>query len=165
MTLTQKQMLLIVQFLLILFSLNGPVAAKESTLHKGKHTASNETRTKSGLDRSGHARKGKVSYYSHKFYEKKMANGKPMKPHSNVAASKTLPLGTKAKVTNLKTGKSAIVVIEDRGPYIKDRIIDVSPQTAEKIDLKDKGVAPVEVKPLEIPKNDDIKPDESKSKK
>lgn len=105
-------------------------------------------------------RKGKASYYGAQFAGKKMASGKPMNPRSNVAASKTLPLGTKAKVTNLKTGKSAEVVIEDRGPYVEGRIIDVSPKTAEKLDLKKDGTAPVEVKPLHVPKGaDGAKPD------
>lgn len=103
------------------------------------------------LDHSGKARKGKASYYGRQFYRKKMANGKPLNPDKHVAASKTLPLGTVAKVTNLKTGKSDIVTIEDRGPYVKGRIVDVSPKAAEKIDLKKDGVAPVEVKPLVVP--------------
>lgn len=89
-----------------------------------------------------------------------MASGKTMNPRRNVAASKTLPIGTKAKVTNIKTGKSDVVTIEDRGPYAKGRIIDVSPQTADKLGLKKDGVAPVEVKPLEVPNQEgDVKPD------
>lgn len=103
------------------------------------------------LDRSGKARKGKASYYSKKFYRKKMASGKPLNPNKAVAASKTLPLGTVAKVTNLKTGKSEVVTIEDRGPYIKGRTIDVTPKTADKLGIKKEGVAPVEVKPLVVP--------------
>ncbi|MGZ3158631.1 MAG: septal ring lytic transglycosylase RlpA family protein [Burkholderiaceae bacterium] len=106
------------------------------------------------LDRTGKARKGKASYYGREFYGKKMANGKPMNPQSNVAASKTLPLGTKAEVTNLETGKSAVVDVQDRGPYAKGRIVDVSPKVAEKLDIKEKGVAPVEVKPIAIPPED-----------
>lgn len=105
------------------------------------------------LDRSKKTRKGKASYYGHKFYGKRMAGGEAMDPRSNAAASKTLPIGTKAKVTNLETGKSDVVVIKDRGPYIKGRIIDVSPKTAEKLDLKEDGVATVKVTPLEVPKN------------
>ncbi|MBC7859684.1 MAG: septal ring lytic transglycosylase RlpA family protein [Burkholderiaceae bacterium] len=99
--------------------------------------------------------KGKASYYGAKFAGKKMASGEPMNPRSNVAASKTLPLGTKAKVTNLKTGKSAEVVIKDRGPYVDGRIIDVSPKTAEKLDLKKDGTAPVAMQPLHVPKRAD----------
>ena len=106
---------------------------------------------KSGTDRSGKARHGKASYYGREFYGKKMANGKPMNPQSNVAASKTLPLGTKAKVTNLETGKNAVVDIQDRGPYVKGRIVDLSPKVAQELDIKEKGVAPVKVEPLVIP--------------
>ena len=106
---------------------------------------------KPNLDRTGKVRKGKASYYGRQFYRKKMANGKHLNPDKHVAASKTLPLGTVAKVTNLNNGKSDVVTIEDRGPYVKGRIVDVSPKAAEKIDLKKDGVAPVEVKPLVVP--------------
>jgi rare lipoprotein A len=58
------------------------------------------------LDRSGKPRKGKASYYGQKFYSKKMADGTSMNPQSDSAASKTLPLGTKARVTNLENGKN-----------------------------------------------------------
>jgi rare lipoprotein A len=109
----------------------------------------------SGTDRSGKPRHGKASYYGREFYGKKMANGKKMNPQSNVAASKTLPLGTKAKVTNLDTGKSAVVDIQDRGPYVKGRIVDLSPKVAEELEIKDKGVAPVRVDPLVIPPKDE----------
>lgn len=89
-----------------------------------------------------------------------MANGKRMNPHGNNAASRTLPLGTKAKVTNLETGRSAVVSIEDRGPYVKGRIVDLSPSTAREIGLeKHEGVAPVEVAPVLVPQPDgSIKP-------
>jgi rare lipoprotein A len=106
------------------------------------------------LDRSGKARKGKASYYGRKFYSKKMADGSHMDPQSNAAASKTLPLGTKARVTNLENGSSEVVEIRDRGPYVKDRIVDVSPKTADKLGLKEDGTAPVEVKPLDVPQPD-----------
>jgi rare lipoprotein A len=75
-----------------------------------------------------------------------------MNPHSNNAASRTLPLGTVAKVTNVETGKSAVVKIEDRGPYIKGRIVDLSPSTARKIGITGRiGVAKVEVAPMVVP--------------
>lgn len=102
-------------------------------------------------DRSGKSRKGKASYYAKKFAHKKMADGSPMNPHADVAASKTLPLGTTAQVTNLENGKSAVVEIRDRGPYEKGRIVDLSPKTAEKLDMTQQGVAQVEVKPLALP--------------
>jgi len=98
---------------------------------------------------------GKASIYANKFAGRKMANGRPMDPRDDNAASKTLPLGTKALVRNLDTGRSAVVTIEDRGPYVPGRIVDLSPATAEQIGLTRKeGLAPVEVVPLHIPGKD-----------
>ena len=81
-----------------------------------------------------------------------MADGTPMRPQGNNAASRTLPLGTTALVTNLKTGRAAVVTIRDRGPYVKGRIVDLSPATAQKIGLDRKeGLTNVEVAPIEVP--------------
>ena len=104
------------------------------------------------LDLSGRTRLGKASFYAQKFSGRKMADGTPMQPQSNNAASKTLPLGTTAKVTNLETGRSAVVTIRDRGPYIRGRIVDLSPSTAKEIGIDHKkGVAKVEVAPIIVP--------------
>ena len=102
--------------------------------------------------RAAHAKRqvGKASFYGREFFGRKMANGRRMDPNADNAASRTLPLGTKARVTNLETGRSSVVTIEDRGPYVDGRIVDLSPATAEKIGLQRKqGLAPVEVVPLE----------------
>ena len=107
------------------------------------------------LDRSGNKRLGKGSFYAQKFSGRKMAEGTTMEPQSNNAASKTLPLGTTAKVTNLETGQSAVVTIRDRGPYIQGRIVDLSPSTAKEIGINHKnGVARVEVAPILVPLGD-----------
>ena len=107
------------------------------------------------LDRSGRRRVGTASVYAHRFAGKKMADGTPMDPHDDNAASKTLPLGTDARVTNLETGQSAHVTIQDRGPYVKGRIVDLSPSTARKIGIMPKeGVAKVEVAPIAVPQPD-----------
>jgi rare lipoprotein A len=104
------------------------------------------------LDLSGRTRRGKASFYAQKFSGRKMADGTAMQPQSNNAASKTLPLGTTAKVTNLETGRSAVVTIRDRGPYIRGRIVDLSPSTAKAIGIDHKkGVAKVEVAPILVP--------------
>ena len=141
----------IARLLMCLLFLNDWALAAQSSVSAAMPADSKAAKKPAAIDRSGRSRKGNASYYGREFYRKKMANGKRMNPHSNVAASKTLPLGTKAKVTNLETGKSEVVNIGDRGPYVKGRIIDVSPATAEKLDLKKDGTAPVEVKPLELP--------------
>jgi rare lipoprotein A len=103
-------------------------------------------------DRSARKRVGNASYYARQFFGRPMADGARMNPHGNNAASRTLPLGTVAKVTNLTTGRSAIVKIEDRGPYIKGRIVDLSPSTARKIGITPHiGVAKVVVAPITVP--------------
>jgi rare lipoprotein A len=107
------------------------------------------------LDRSGSKRFGKASYYANFFAGRKMADGNVMDPQTNNAASRTLPLGTTAKVTNLKTGKSAVVTIQDRGPYVDGRIVDLSPATARQIGItKREGIAKVEVAPISVPMPD-----------
>lgn len=110
---------------------------------------------KSGLGHSGRKQKGKASYYSRKFSGKKMADGTPMNPESNAAASRTLPLGTRARVTNLRNGKSAVVEIRDRGPYVPGRSIDVTPRTARELGMTRQGVAQVEITPLQVPQPED----------
>ena len=107
------------------------------------------------LDRSGQKRTGKASFYANHYSGKTMADGTPMRLYSNNAASITLPLGTTARVTNVETGRSAIVTIRDRGPYVRGRIVDLSPATARKIGLNHKqGLAKVEVAPLTVPLSD-----------
>ena len=78
-----------------------------------------------------------------------------MRPQGDNAASLSLPLGTTALVTNLNTGRAALVTIRDRGPYVKGRIVDLSPATARKIGIGSReGLAPVEVAPIEVPLGD-----------
>ena len=103
-------------------------------------------------DLTGSTRLGKASFYASSFYRRKMADGNRMDPHGSNAASKTLPLGTTARVTNLETGQSAIVHIEDRGPYVKGRQVDLSPATARDIGITHRmGVATVKVAPITVP--------------
>jgi rare lipoprotein A len=110
---------------------------------------------KKPLDRSGGRRFGKASFYANFFAGKKMADGKIMDPQTNNAASRTLPLGTTARVTNLKTGQSAVVTIQDRGPFVDGRIVDLSPATAQKIGItRREGIAKVEVAPIALPMPD-----------
>jgi peptidoglycan lytic transglycosylase len=107
---------------------------------------------KPAVDRSGKKRIGKASFYADRFGGRKMADGKIFRLHDSNAASRTLPLGTTAKVTNLETGQSAVVTIQDRGPYVDGRIVDLSPGTARTIGLsKRQGVTKVEVTPITVP--------------
>jgi rare lipoprotein A len=103
-------------------------------------------------DLSGRKRVGVASFYARRFAGRTMADGTPMDPNGANAASRTLPLGTVARVTNLESGRSAIVHIQDRGPYVGGRIVDLSPATAREIGLtRDQGLATVEVAPIVVP--------------
>ena len=104
------------------------------------------------VDLTASPRVGNASFYAKEFFGRKMADGSPMNPRGNNAASKTLPLGTTAEVTNLETGRSALVTIEDRGPFVPGRIVDLSPATARQIGLSARqGVAKVKVTPIAVP--------------
>lgn len=100
------------------------------------------------------AQTGTASYYGPEFAGRSTASGEPHDPRDITAASRTLPLGTKARVTHKETGRSVAVEVNDRGPHAKGRILDVSPKAAERLGMKDDGVAPVEVQPLAAPKPD-----------
>jgi rare lipoprotein A len=103
-------------------------------------------------DLSGRTRFGVASFYARMFVHRKMANGARMNPQGDNAASKTLPLGTTAEVTNLATGQRAVVSIQDRGPYVHGRIVDLSPATARAIGItRDAGTANVKVSPIQVP--------------
>ncbi|HEX2542452.1 MAG TPA: septal ring lytic transglycosylase RlpA family protein [Caldimonas sp.] len=129
-----------------------PAAARGAERPGGDAGARETPAARPALDRSGRKRVGVASVYARKLHGRTMADGTRMDVRDDNAASKTLPLGTQARVTNLETGKSATVTIQDRGPYVKGRIVDLSPATAEKIGITPKeGVAPVEVRPLALP--------------
>lgn len=93
---------------------------------------------------------GKASYYGPEFAGRTMANGRRFDPRSNSVAHRTLPLGTTVLVTNLGNGRAATATVEDRGPFVRGRIIDLSPRLAEHLGMKQEGVAPVEVVPVEL---------------
>jgi len=114
-------------------------------------------------DLSGRKRRGIASFYAQRFAGRLMADGTRMDPQGDNAASKTLPLGTTARVTNLATGKSAVVTIKDRGPYVQGRIVDLSPETARQVGItRDQGLAKVEVEPIAVPlPNGDVKQGEA----
>lgn len=111
-------------------------------------------------DRSGRKQAGKASFYAPSFQGKTMADGRRFNHAGQAAASKTLPLGTVAKVTNTETGKTAEVTVQDRGPYVDGRTIDLSKSSAQQIGLDSRaGVAPVVVAPIAVPQPDgSVKP-------
>jgi rare lipoprotein A len=89
---------------------------------------------------------GKASFYADKFAGRKTANGETFRQNKKTAAHKTLPFGTRVKVKNLANGRSIKVRINDRGPFVTGRIIDLSKKAAKKLDIVKTGVANVEIK-------------------
>ncbi len=92
--------------------------------------------------------KGNASWYGPDFHGKVTSNGEKYNMHSMTAAHKTLPMNTIVKVTNLRNGKSTVVRINDRGPFVATRIIDLSKSAAKEIDMIGTGTAPVSIKIL-----------------
>ena len=106
-------------------------------------------------DPSGRLQVGKASVYSSRFQGRQMANGERFRHAGSDAASRTLPIGTQARVTNLQTGQTALVTVKDRGPFVDGRTVDVSRATAAQIGITRKdGVAPVVVAPVAVPQAD-----------
>ena len=91
---------------------------------------------------SGGTLSGKASYY---WQPQRVASGGWFNPNAMTAAHKTLPFGTKVRVTNKNNGKSVVVTINDRGPYVAGRVIDLSKAAAHAISMQGSGVVPVSV--------------------
>lgn len=87
--------------------------------------------------------RGIASWYGGKFLGRKTASGVPFVAHKMTAAHKHLPFGTKLLVENRMNGRTAIVTVNDRGPFIKDRVLDLSPAAAHKLGMVTKGITPV----------------------
>ncbi|MBC8524147.1 MAG: septal ring lytic transglycosylase RlpA family protein [Chlorobium phaeobacteroides] len=94
-------------------------------------------------------KEGKASYYADRFHGRLTANGERFNMHELTAAHKSLPFGSMVRVTNLNNGRKVMVRINDRGPYIKGRIIDLSLEAAKEINLLKKGVAKVRIEVYE----------------
>ncbi|RZK29116.1 MAG: septal ring lytic transglycosylase RlpA family protein [Hymenobacter sp.] len=99
-----------------------------------------------GTSKSTFTQTGQGSYYADKFRGRPTASGTPYRPSKLTAAHNTLPFGTKIRVTNTRTGRSVKVTVNDRGPHVKGRIVDLSKRAARKIGLVEAGVAPVQLK-------------------
>lgn len=88
---------------------------------------------------------GKASWYGPGFHGRLTANGERYNQNAMTAAHRSLKFGTKVKVTNLNNGRSVVVRINDRGPFIKGRVIDLSAAAARSLNMIHSGVAPVQV--------------------
>lgn len=89
---------------------------------------------------------GRASYYADKFQGRKTASGATFSQHKRTAAHRSLPFGTKLKVTDLDNGKTVRVKVTDRGPFVEGRMIDLSKKAARKLGMLQQGVANVEIR-------------------
>jgi rare lipoprotein A len=94
---------------------------------------------------------GRASWYGPPYHNRRGSNGEVYNMHAMTAAHRTLPLGSIVRVTNLKTGHTALVRITDRGPFIPGRVLDLSLAAARKLDVYQPGVAEVGVEVMQTP--------------
>ncbi len=98
------------------------------------------------LPETGFYQQGKASYYSDKFHGRKTANGERYDKTALTAAHPTLPFGSMVEVTHAKTKKKVVVRVNDRGPFGKGRVIDLSRAAAEQLGMVREGVAEVQLR-------------------
>lgn len=122
---------------------------KESVAAEAQEKSLRQTKTTSGKtgsdDVNVNVSVGKASYYGNRFHGKKTADGGKFDKMDFTAAHRTLPFGTLVKVTNLKNGKKVVVKINDRGPYNRSRIIDLSKAAAMKLGIVNSGIGKVRI--------------------
>jgi rare lipoprotein A len=107
-----------------------------------------DAQARSDSGRSESAQAGMASYYHDRFQGRRTASGARYDKRDYSAAHKTLPLGTRVRVTDARSGESVVVRINDRGPYARGRVIDLSRAAAQEIGLTRKGVARVKLEIL-----------------
>lgn len=94
---------------------------------------------------------GMASWYGAPYHNRRGSNGEVYNMNAMTAAHRTLPLGSIARITNVKTGHSALVRITDRGPFVEGRIVDLSFAAAKALDVYQPGIAKVRVEVLQAP--------------
>ena len=104
----------------------------------------------------GYLERGVASWYGPTFHGENTSNGEKYDMYAMTAAHKTLPLPCYARVTNLKNGRAVVVRINDRGPFVANRLIDLSYSAAAKLDMLREGTTLVEVKALTVQDPDDL---------
>jgi len=101
--------------------------------------------------KKGHQERGLASWYGKKYHGRQTANGERFDMNDVSAAHRTLPFGTVVKVTNLDNGQTLKVRINDRGPFVDGRIIDLSKKAAKKLGMLEAGVVPVKLVVESVP--------------
>lgn len=99
----------------------------------------------------GHTEVGIASFYHDRFHGRTTANGERFDQRAYSAAHRSLPFGTQVRVTRVDNGRSVVVTINDRGPFKKGRVVDLSRQAARQLGMIDQGLAKVKVEVLGLP--------------
>ena len=135
--------LYIMQFLILLSAATSPALAQDKSLNATGIVVSAET----PVIPADYKEEGVASWYGEKFQGKVTASGEPYDMDKLTAAHNYLPLGVKVTITNLDNNKSVAVTINDRGPFVPDRIIDLSRSAAQQLGFIDSGKAHVRIEP------------------
>ena len=138
---------LVISAALVALPLQPAALAQELTEPLLKLTAAREAAVQQPLVRS--TSEGEASWYGPGFFGNLTANGEIYRPGTMTAAHRTLPFGTRVRVTNLWNGRSAVVRINDRGPYVGQRVIDLGHGAAEELDMFHSGIAQVKLEVLQ----------------
>ena len=128
-------------------SKGGRPSAANDVVYASK-TTRKEYSPKSSGDSVASTQKGKASYYGGKWHGGKTASGEIYNKESMTAAHRSLPFGSRVRVTNLRNGRSVILRINNRGPFVAGRIIDVSEAAARKLGMIKAGVVSAKVEVL-----------------
>ena len=134
----------VVQTLVVLGSLSLPGTVSATESDPATFKAHPKTHRPTAKPKPGEPVRGRASYYAHSLAGRKTASGERYDPDALTAAHRTLPLGTKLKVTNPKNERSVVVTVNDRGPVPKDRMVDLSNAAAKELGMTKAGTAQVE---------------------
>jgi len=125
--------------------------SSEATIHEASLKKVSVEKTRARKTTARHALRGIASWYGPGFHGKKTARGDIYNQNALTAAHKTLPLGSKVRVTNLNNGNTVDVEINDRGPYVEGRIIDLSRAAAGALDFVESGTIRVNIEVIADP--------------
>lgn len=109
------------------------------------------TSTQAMAAQPGQVLTGVASYYHDSLHGNQTASGNVYNKNALSAAHKSLPFGTRVRVTELKSGRSVVLEVNDRGPFVKGRIIDLSRRAAKELGMINRGIAKVKVEVLRVP--------------
>lgn len=128
-----------------------PAVSVRPSLEGARSPVPERRPAKPGHDHARYEERGLASWYGKRHHGRRTASGQRFDMNALTAAHRTLPFGTRVEVTNLANGRAVVLVINDRGPFVKGRMLDVSRRAAADLGFLRKGLARVRVRVLESP--------------